>query len=64
MAIARQPWGRRAYERAITDFSVASETLYVRAASGSAATADELERYRNTKLHLEIARLSYQDDCW
>ena len=65
MATLRRRSARWAYENAITDFSDASAGLYVRAASGTPpATPEELARYANAKIHLEIRRQVNEDALW
>jgi hypothetical protein len=64
MPTVRRRSARWAYDSAITDFSDASEVLYVRATSGTLATHEELARYANAKVRLEDAKMRVEIERW
>ena len=64
MPTVRRRSARWAYESAITDFSDASEVLYVRATSGTLATPEELAHYANAKVRLEDAKMRLEIERW
>jgi len=64
MPTMRRRSARWAYESAMTDFSDASEVLYVRAASGTPATPEELAHYANAKVRLEDAKMRLEIERW